>query len=129
MSGHHYLKISYLFKNLLRYCISFKNLHQFLRYPYAYRNQVFLDFSKYLRSCKEFSKSQRLFFQVLPHNISTKSQVHPMMSSYLELVNMWYFLKKRADLCVLINLKFKNVAMSLWASFCIMKKREIQKQR
>ena len=44
---------------------------QFLRYLYARRNQVFFDFSKYLRN-QRFSKSHEFFFQVLLSTIFYK---------------------------------------------------------
>ena len=50
---------------------SLKNSLQFLRYLYACRNQVFFDFSKYLKYYKEFSKPQG-FFQVLLSTIFYK---------------------------------------------------------
>ena len=50
--------------------------------------RYFLIFQNILGAAKNFRNRKDFFFQVLPRTISTKSQVHPMMSSYLELVNM-----------------------------------------
>ena len=47
----------YRFCNIMQRDFSLKNSLHFLRYLYACKNLVLLDFSKYLRDYKEFPKS------------------------------------------------------------------------
>ena len=99
---------------------------QFLRYLCACRNQLFFDFSKYLRNYKEYSKSQWLF-QVLLSTIFYKT-FGTFNETFLTLSSITCnIFSKRAAFCVVINLIFKKVVTSSRASFARSKNKQNSK--
>ena len=119
----------YRFFNLIERYYSLKNPLQFLRYLHSCRNQVVLDFSKYLWNYKESSKSQGVFFKFYWALFSVKSQVHSMKPSWLGARLHVIFSQVRAGFCVVINHKLRIVATSLLASFALYKKRNSEAAR
>ena len=88
---------------------------QFWRYLYVCRNQVFFIFENVIGTTKNF-RNRRKFFSSSGKYYFLQNVRYIQWNLNFEIVSIYYFLRKTAGSCFLINLKLKNVLTALLAS-------------
>ena len=101
---------------------------QFWRYLYVCRNQVFFIFENVIGTTKNF-RNRRKFFSSSGKYYFLQNVRYIQWNLNFEIVSIYYFLRKTAGSCFLINLKLNNVLTALLAFLALSKNKNSKASR